>query len=319
MEVCLLKKTWVIYAGVIGFLGWLLTISLEWGMKKAIISSILLFLLIYVFLVVLHSLRGKALAFWEQKKIGCFKGLWKEKNLSEELKRNFKNAQIVKIKVTRGSELFDKKQNRHIGEYLETLRDTASSEREVYCQFLLIAPCYRLQHVRERHKLSKKQFNTPNEFLGSWYDTLDAINKIESEKKNVHFHVEVRFYTGRHSKWRFYIFESVNSAIKTVLFSDYDADNGKHGTELPMYKVLENQKNIGGFMSRYFDEIWSVALTTEGFKQMVEEETCMQRFCEECDIKSVDEKGCLLCNCPSGKCSYEKACKGYVENRLGGI
>lgn len=308
----IIKKSWVEFVAICGVIG-----LLQYGTGKAIGIGIVIFCILCILFATLHILTsGKVKAFWEQKKVGCFQGLWKEKNLSEELKRNFGSAQTVKIKVTRGSELFDRRQSRHICDYLAGLRDVASSEREIHCQFLLIAPCYRLSHVRERHKLSLKKYKKPQDFLESWYDTVKAIDAIDAEISNVHFHVEVRFYSGRHSKWRFYIFESVDRAIKTVLFSDYDANRGSHGTELPMYKVLKNDQNIGGFMERYFEEIWSVALTRDGFKELVLSGKCMQRFCEECDIESIDQQGCQLCTCPSGNCPYEDQCKKNVSEKL---
>lgn len=313
----LLKKSWIEYAGLASVIGLFISAVAEYGTNKAIGIVTISFAAICVLMLILHILKsGKVSAFWEQKKVGCFQGLWKSANLSGELKRNFENAQTIKIKVTRGSELFDKKQNGNISNYLEYLRDVASSEREILCRFLLIAPCYRLRHVRERHILSKKKYQKPEDFLGSWYDTIKAIDDIEKEKNNVHFQVEVRFYSGRHSKWRFYIFESLDRAIKTVLFSDYDADRRTHGTELPMYKVIKNDQNIGGFMERYFDEIWNVALTKEGFKELINNGTCVRRFCEDCDIESVNKQGCQLCTCPLEKCAYEENCKKLVNDRL---
>ena len=203
----LLKKSWIEYVGLASVIGVFISAVAECGAKKAIGIVTISFVAICVLMLVLHILKsGKVSAFWEQKKVGCFKGLWKSKNLAGELKRNFENAQTVKIKVTRGSELFDERQNGHISNYLEYLRDVASSKREIYCKFLLIAPCYRLRHVKERHILSKKEYPKPKDFLGSWYNTIKAIDDIEKEKSNVHFRVEVRFYSGRHSKWRFYIF-----------------------------------------------------------------------------------------------------------------
>lgn len=313
----LLKKSWTEYLGLVSVIGILISAVAEYGMKKAIGIVTISFAAIYVLMLILYILKSeKVSAFWEQKKVGCFQGLWKSKNLASELKRNFENAQTVKIKVTRGSELFDEKQNGHISNYLEYLRDIASSQREIHCKFLLIAPCYRLRHVKERHELSKKEYPKPEDFLGSWYDTIKAIDDIEKEKRNVHFDVEVRFYSGRHSKWRFYIFESLDRAIKTVLFSDYDADRRTHGAELPMYKVLKNDQNIGGFMERYFDEIWNVALTKERFKILVDNGKCIKRFCEDCDIESVNEQDCQLCTCPLEKCDYEAHCKRFVNDRL---
>lgn len=181
----LLKKSWIKYVALVGVIGLFISAVAMYEMKKAIGIVIIPFVAICVLTLTLHIFgSGKVSAFREQKKVGCFQGLWKSKNLAGELKRNFENAQTVKIKVTRGCELFDKKQNGYIGDYLEYLRDIASSEREIYCKFLLIAPCYKLRHVQERYELSAKEYKTPENFLSGWYnETIKAIDDIEKEKK----------------------------------------------------------------------------------------------------------------------------------------
>ena len=286
------------------------------GIRKSIVLCATLFLMCVVINYMWDRfVNGYVSAFIEQRKIGGFKGLWSSKNLARELERNFKDAQTIKIKVTRGNELFELQRTAQIRTYLEHLNNIASPERRITCQFLLIAPCAKIHHVQERYEIHTERFPKMEDFLESWYETIENIENLKREKINPNFHIEVRFYSGRHSKWRFYIFELKNKTIKTVLFSDYDAAKRSHGSDISMYKVLENTKNIGGFMERYFDEIWKISLTKVAFKDAVNNRKCLRKYCEDCDTVSENMQICQLKKCPMGvdSCPYISKCMEFVK------
>lgn len=302
-------------AGIAGIAG-----SLNFGIRAGLTAAVITFIVTFAGNVLYEVFAsGKLKAAWKEWETGGFRGLWVSENIAKELKRNFDQAQTVKIKVTRGTELFDAKNEGEICTYLEEMRDRASKDNVIRCKMLLIAPCYKLKHVRERHKDAHEDYPTPEAYMLSWSETLQNIKSIcDGDKRNSNFHINVRFYSGRHSKWRFYIFESIDKCIKTVLFADYDAERGSHGRKLPMYKVIENDQNIGGFMERYFDEIWDSALDREGLKKLILERNCEKRFCEECDIQQADSKECQLCSCPEGSCPYWKHCTEFANKYLQG-
>ena len=312
-----IKIAFVVFDFVVcGLLGVFLDFYEIMGITKTIVlCGFLFFVILFIIYIGDSLIKGYVLAYFEQKKIGRFKGLWSSENLAGELKRNFEDAQTIKIKVTRGTELFESQRSAQIRTYLEKLNEIASPERGISCQFLLIAPCAKIHHVNERYEIHKERYPKMEDFLESWYKTIENIENLKKEKNNRNFRIEVRFYSGRHSKWRFYIFESRKKTIKTVLFSDYDAAKRSHGSDISMYKVLENGKNIGGFMERYFDEIWQLSLTKAAFKEAVNNKKCLRKFCEDCDTVSENMKECQLKKCPMrmDSCPYISKCMEFVK------
>lgn len=125
---------------------------------------------------------------------------------------------------------------------------------------MLIIPCFEEKHVQERYQTHKEHERSITEdgFLETWYQFLEAASKYRYK-----LNIIVKFYFGNHSKWRFYIFsppEDGNTPHEQIiLFSDYDKE--KDGRTTPMYKVIKEDRNIGGLMDRYFDEIWEESLS----------------------------------------------------------
>lgn len=308
-----MNKACLIFSSAISVIGYITSdICFKSGLKSRLVFSAGIFVITYIvsYMMVVHAGRNVR-AYFEQLRIGKFKGLWKGEALAKELESDFKDASNIDIKVTRGTELFSVNGNGQIVRYLEKLLDSATGDKEVRCRFLLIAPCYNIRHVRERHEIHQNQYETPEKFMGTWYETVRMIDGIGNGKSNVNFQTEVRFYTGRHSNWRFYILESADRQKKTILFSEYDTFKREHGSALPMYKVMKDDHNIGGFMARYFDEIWETSITREQLKRLVKTKDCIRMFCEACDTEKGDTKPCP---CPGMNCGYSEACMKFAES-----
>ncbi len=274
--------------------------------------NIVTFILGLLLLIVIRGVIGGAIgAKWRQFRIGCFRGIWENRGLNKELKRRFNKANTVWIKVTRGTELFKEDNPHQIKEYLKILNKKAIDGEKIKVRFLMIIPCWKLKHVQDRYDSHKEDYEDHKDFLKSWYQTIHNIETFESNK----LRIETRFYTGKHSHWRFYIFkEEIDRAKRgrsdIILFNSYDPK--KSGTGIPMYKVTgkNNNNNIGDFMVRYFEEIWDESLTKEQFQVIVQSEECTRTFCERCEINSCKE--CKVDTCKS--CELNDFCKKQVDS-----
>lgn len=234
--------------------------------------------------------------------IGKVRGLWAKKGLIKQNKKNFYSADDIKIKVTRGYELLEANNKYGLSEILSNLRDGKNKyNSKVSVKVLLIIPCFQEQHVRERYQRNNKI--TKVKFLETWYKFLEEIGEYNSANLSIN----VRFYFGNHSRWRFYIFSKPNGLNTTVLLSDYDENSS--GCEQPMYKIIKGEHNLGSFMNDYFDELWNSALTSKNLYEFMKAEKCITHFCENC--MKVENYNCKVCN--RLNCNYKDMCNDLIE------
>lgn len=197
---------------------------------------------------------------------GKMRGLWKGNSLVHQIEKYSNESAIIRMKVTRGKDLLEKDKKYGFWKIFQNINGNSETDRPVIVQALLIIPCFQEAHVRERYKTHKKQESiSEEEFLKTWYDFVQLTSEYKHSLKII-----TRFYFGNHSKWRFYIFSPPEdvSDKSVVLFSDYDKT--KDGRKTPMYKVIKDEKSIGGFMSRYFEEIWDESLSPSEWAKAVE-------------------------------------------------
>lgn len=171
----------------------------------------------------------------------------------------------------------------------------------VKLDILLIIPCMMDSHVIERAKRHNEM--SLKDFVETWYDFLKKIQSYNSS----HLSINVKFYFGNHSRWRFYIFSRTNS-VKTVLLSDYDVHSS--GCEEPMYKVIKSENNIGMFMSDYFNDLWMESLSPNELYQHIISQNCIAYSCKKC--MKAQSTSCQNCN--KVKCEYENICKKLIKD-----
>lgn len=290
--------SFVIANSVTFFSNWLLWQKLIFGIVSNIVCCI-----IFVFCMEIHDgYLGSLAELW---KIGKIKGLWKGKGLRKQIEKVFLNASEIKIKVTRGVELLDSENPYSIKQILNTIHaQTRSEQRHVTIKILLIEPCFQLKHVQDRFKRHEGNMKE-KDFIQSWYDFLKELHR--NYHPHDYFSYEIKFYSGRHSKWRFYICNTHERNGTTVLLSNYDVKTS--GSSTPMYKIIKGDSNIGGFMDRYFDEIWQESLTEEQLKNHIMQGSCKRFFCETCFTCGYQEN-CEGCE----QCKYAKMCKDIINN-----
>lgn len=290
----------ILLPGGVGIVGYNNGLSL----KIAIIFSVALFIMLIIYFKFFHTYLK---AIFYQWRIGKFKGLWRDKALKSQVKRCFLNASRIRIKVTRGTELINNNHdNVNIVEELETLKRISSSTNPIHIQILLMAPCFKVKHVKNRYETHKGKYSTPNDFLKSWSETFSELVKYEDD----YCTISVRFYYGGHSRWRFYICSDDNDDKQIVLLGNYDDDTS--GTKTPMYKIIKGEKNIGAFMDKYFDEIWNNSINLLQLIESIKNEKCLRLFCEECKY-CTDQSNICDTKCSAENCNLNSDCKARAE------
>lgn len=269
--------------------------------------KIIILLSIYIIAILIICLvdivwQGCIKSHFDLWKIGKVRGLWRDEGLKKQIKENFYSSSEIKIKVTRGIELLDPENDFGLNKILCDLRDGRYNHNStVKLDILLIIPCMMDSHVIERAKRHNEM--SLKDFVETWYDFLKKIQSYNSS----HLSINVKFYFGNHSRWRFYIFSRTNS-VKTVLLSDYDVHSS--GCEEPMYKVIKSENNIGMFMSDYFNDLWMESLSPNELYQHIISQNCIAYSCKKC--MKAQSTSCQNCN--KVKCEYENICKKLIKD-----
>lgn len=240
-------------------------------------------------------------------RIGKIRGLWKKRGLIKQIEQSFYESNVVKIKVTRGYDLLQDKNEYGFSKILENLKsgEKRKHKDKVDVRVLLMIPCFQEAHIRERYERHTK--DGKRTYLESWYKFLEKSREYISEDLSIN----VRFYFGSHARWRFYIFSKQAAANTDVFLSTYEKNIP--GSEEPMYKIIKGEKNIGMFMTNYFDELWDTALTPMKLYQYIHSGKCTNGFCTHC---TKDRKnGCH--SCERLNCNHKKLCKQLAEKYSG--
>ncbi len=287
-----------------GGIGTIIGFKLGMPTQVVVISLVVFLALLVIYFNFLHSYVKAVLYQWH---FGKFKGLWKDKALKSQIKKHFLKASKINIKVTRGTDLVDEETAGDISivKELKTLKDKSSVRNPIQIKILLMAPCFKVKHVQKRYELHKAKYGSPQNFLKSWTKTFEQLVKYEDD----YCKISVKFYYGGHSRWRFYICTDNEGDRKTVLLGNYDDET--EGPDTPMYKIIKGEKNIGGFMDKYFDEIWNHSINLSELINSIKNDKCVRLFCEECK-NSDNNRGCNT-KCSAANCTLYSDCKARAD------
>lgn len=275
----------------------------KYQLKQQIITFVVVFLVFYIIVFVINFVKDGFLA--ANVKLftkGKIKGLWAKKGLIGQIKMGFKESDNIKIKVTRGIDLFNKED---VYGFVPYMKDIQSGSRKVHMQFLLITPCFKESHVRIRKERHTQLRN--DEFLETWYESVQKMK----EYSNNNLSIAVKFYTGGHARWRYYIFSKNNGEKAKVFLAHYDKNTS--GSEQPMYKIIKKAPNIASFMTDYFDDLWNEAISPAQLYSKISNGSCMNRRCAY-DVSGLP--------CQNASCEYSDTCKKLIkkyENVLTGF
>lgn len=234
--------------------------------------------------------------------VGKIRGLWAKRGLVKKIEKNFYSSSDIKIKVTRGIDLLKESNKYGFTRILDNLKNGKGikHDSEVSVKFLLILPCLKEEHVKIRYE--RHNTMTEEQYLETWYQFLQKIRTYNTENLSIN----VRFYFDSHARWRFYIFSKSNGNNTTVLLSDYDKKRG--GSSQPMYEIIQKNENIGTFMSKYFEELWSTSITPKELHHQIASGACQSHFCKKCTQKKSDK--CSYCG--EDICEFRDMCKRLV-------
>lgn len=202
-------------------------------------------------------------------RVGGIQGFWDNSGLQEQIRKAFLSSNTIRIKVIRGADLMKEDNSFGLKKIFDTLKSKGANGKHVHVQILLALPCFDSRQVDERYDLRDHMMDK-TQFISSWYSFIGEILKYSNgaEKDNKSYmSVDIRFYSEEHATWRFYICKDAGDANTVVLLSNYSRNHS--GSETPMYKIIKNDDNIGGFMDSYFEEIWRNAIKRNELADMI--------------------------------------------------
>lgn len=228
---------------------------------------------------------------------GKVKGLWTDKNGKKDLiERYLKQAHTIKIKVTRGTDLFEVLPIGGTSPVVQNpilLNAINNPERlkRLNVQLLIMTPCFKSTHLQNRWKTKNLQKSHKDEFFSSAYKVIDAITQLNRDaSKNVR--IEYRFYGDLDAKWRYYICNLPGDAEDCLFLSAYTGTTD--GDDLDAYQIFREgdqlSQNLYAYMDTYFDEIWARALTLEELESSI---LLCEGICEENKCTSFERERCM--------------------------
>ena len=215
-------------------------------------------------------------------KVARIKGLYEGEALQNEIKCHFLKAKKVKIKVTRGYNIF--------------IDDGSSSEKDIFhhcirvegkdqerdIELLLHFPCLKNKHTAKRARANKVSVE---EYIDTVFDVLKEIKNITNSKRNKN-DISVRFYDDYAIRWRYYLFVDAKTNDKTLLLNYYD--DSKSGADSAMLKVEFGAGTLCQDFDKRFDQIFSdedyskeIISNTKSSSRLVTKSICGHEKCIE--------------------------------------
>ncbi|MBS1529197.1 MAG: hypothetical protein JSU01_02720 [Bacteroidetes bacterium] len=182
--------------------------------------------------------------------IARIKGLWALPDLDEEIKRHFLESKKVKIKVTRGYNLFFNDEDSKRDIFYHCIFDAGSKDkREI--ELLLHLPCLHSLHTRQRAEANHMDVA---EYVEKLFEVVKKLKDVtlSTENKN---EITVKFYNDYEVKWRYYIFEEKSNYKKTLYLNYYD--DRISGAESAMLKIEYGEGSLCHDFDKKFDDIFS--------------------------------------------------------------
>lgn len=216
-----------------------------------------------------------------------FRGLIPNKDLDEIIYKDTFNSQEIKIKVTRANKLFVIENNQSFKKVIDEIVSSKKlKDKEISFKLLLHVPCLITEHVKNRANANNLS-NDVDKFIKSWFETLLALDNY-NKNQNLKLKFEVKFYSEKHTRWRFFIFKGNQQSEKKMLFDYYDSTSPSFRDD--MFAVRSGKQSLLDNFEKYFDEIWdNNNETVEAFSYMknnFSETDTRLTSCNQCSVKS---------------------------------
>lgn len=190
-------------------------------------------------------------AIKKQFEIGKIRGLWTIPELDEEIKNHFLNSSKVKIKVTRGFNIFvDDGKTTHRDIFYHCIHEFGKNQKR-QIELLLHFPCLISDHTISRAKANRI---TPEKYIETLFEVIKSIKEVTKSSTN-HNEITVKFYDDYEIKWRYYIFEERGSHKKTLFLNYYD--DKKSGADSAMLKIEYGEGTLCHDFDKKFDEVFN--------------------------------------------------------------
>lgn len=256
---------------LIGFLGSYLA---NQAPEVNLAFSILIFCSIVFFtFLIIQYLYPIVKSYFNMIFISKIRGLWGNKNLDRVIMNQYKNSSEIKIKVTRGINLFQKGKIFHKCLFVEKFNE------EKIIKVLLHFPCLRSSHIAERARAN----GIPKEKYVEDLFKLLKLFKEHSRDTSQDEKIFVKFYSSKNEKeWRYYIFHKHNND-KVLLFNHYNKK--VQGSKSNMLKIKSGNNSLCDDLNLTFDNIYnnsSLELISNFIEQdeLMHSESCGHSECK---------------------------------------
>lgn len=233
--------------------------------------------LIYIFFPVLSS-------YFRMYKIGKFRGLWSKDDLENLILDKYKSSDEIKIKVTRGFNLF----NEESGTFYKCIfKNSGGNPKSKTLKVLLHYPCLKASHLERRATANQKNVNGYIEDLFKVLKKLKEHNALSNTVEKIF----VKFYTTDEDReWRYYIFKKEDGS-KTLFFNHYN--DSSTGAKSRMLKVDSGKDSLCDGLDKEFDSLYenSVELISNNRNNLnlLNENFCTHPGCRD-KIKEIHKK-----------------------------
>lgn len=211
--------------------------------------------------------------------VAKIKGLYDGISLESEIKNYFVDSSKVKIKVTRGYNLFIDDGTSSEKDIFHHCINEIGKDKERDIELLLHFPCLKSEHTIKRATANRI---TPEQYIKSLLQVIFEIKKITKSTTNKN-EISVRFYNDYEIKWRYYLFVNAKNSDKTLFLNYYD--DKKSGADSAMLKIEFGSGTLCQDFDAKFDEIFT---NSKHSKEIVSNlkannELMTQKFCEHPD------------------------------------
>ncbi len=263
---------WSLFGGVVsGLITWFLLerkqeIEASVGTTFFVVS-LLFFTIVFASWLSLWVV-PRLIAYFDVVKTGRCRGLWGSKQLRKRIKNSYKKSDMTKIKVTRGYNLFGKKEGVFNELFFRTEHNISKKVK-----ILLHYPCLKSHHIFDRSNANQ---SSVEDYVSDIFSVL-AKFKEHSELAETDEKIEVRFFNGGYTNWRYYIFNE-NQGSHLMLFNHYNKKTP--GAKSKMFEVHGGNGSLCDFMESEFDEIFESASVELVSNQKGRKELCHEDFCK---------------------------------------
>lgn len=253
--------------------------------KIAISIIIVMIILLYIFLNG-HPIKKRCTALLRLWTKAMMRGLWHQDDLDHEIVNRFKKTHNIKLKVSRGYNLFKKKNN----PFYKCLNNLIVKDKTI------CVPCIKSQHIQGRASINvdrtvdEVNMGQIKDYIKKGLDTV--VELYEKSRKPNNIIIKSKYYGEKDTKWRYYIFDD------NIIYLAY-YDNQSRGSEVEMYKIHKGNQSLCEPFQEHFKDTWTDEASIEAILYIKEYYGIKNNHlteCLNCEHKKICtelRKGCI--------------------------